>query len=154
MNRMFSLRRDDERDTPADGPAQRRGDYPNNPFIRFTASAFSPSPRRHISPSCGRWYAQVTCSSCRCHRQPSGSWWQMYGGSHETSLSAVDGHWERVAKILEWPKESVTLFSPLALFNLSLWGMWFVLVWASKRWVENYSIFSSISIMSKYMERV
>ena len=26
MNRMFSLRRDDERDTPADGPAQRRGD--------------------------------------------------------------------------------------------------------------------------------
>ena len=40
MNRMFSLRRDDERDTPADGPAQRLGDYPNNPFIRFTASAF------------------------------------------------------------------------------------------------------------------
>ena len=25
MNRIFSLRRDDERDTPADGPAQRRG---------------------------------------------------------------------------------------------------------------------------------
>ena len=41
---------------------------------------------------------------------------------------------ERVAKLLEWPRKSVILFTAFALFN-SLWGM-----------VEVYSVFVSFTL--------
>ena len=46
----------------------------------------SPSPRRHRSPWCGRWYAQEVCSSCRCLSRLSASWWQRCGGAHAQSF--------------------------------------------------------------------
>ena len=65
--------------------------YNGNPIrtIRQSGSRHplsSPSPRRHRSPWCGRWYAQEVCSSCRCLSRLSASWWQRCGGAHAQSF--------------------------------------------------------------------